>query len=93
MGKITSVYYQEIDPKIVDIQTAGEFYYNHNLLDVHEMFHDDYERSEIEQLNLRNILLGEAIKCEDIQGNVKVDSSILAISSLKNKVVLVAELR
>jgi len=89
MSKITKVFYKELD---ADINSVGEFYFNYNMLSVHEMFHDEYEESEMKQINLRNQILGEEIRQGNIDGRIKIDNSILAVSSLKNKVVLIVDI-
>lgn len=87
--KISKVFYKELD---TDIREAGEFYFNYNMLPIHEMFHDAYEESETKQINLRNQILGEEIRAGNIDGKVKVESTILAISSLKNKVIILTNI-
>ena len=92
-SNISKVFYKEIDENIADINTAGEFYFNYNMLNVHEMFHADYEESEMKQINLRNQIIGEEIRQGNIEGRIRVDNSILAVSSLKNKVILLADIQ
>jgi len=92
MSKISEIYYEEINPSTITIQKAGEFYYHFNLVGVHSMFHDEYEKYEMDQLNIRNKVIGDAIKRGDIKGSIRTDKSMIAISSLKNKVVMIAEL-
>jgi len=89
--KISEIYYEEIGTDRIDINTAGEFYYYMNLLGVHDMFNDDYEKYETNQINLRNNIIGEAIRCGKLTKDIRADKSIMAISSLNNKVALVVE--
>lgn len=93
MEKISKVYYQELDDKVCTVQEAGEFYFHFNLIGSHTLFHEQYEKHELSQMNLKNKVIGEAIKKNEIEGRPKVDSSILAISSLKNKVIIVADIK
>lgn len=90
MGKISKVFYAEIKPEACTVQEAGEFYYHFNLIGVHEMFHDPYEEYETNQIKLKNKSLGEIISQSDERP--KVGSAILAISSVKNKVILMADM-
>lgn len=92
MGKISKVFYTEIKPEECTVQEAGEFYYHFNLISAHEMFHDDYEKYEIGQIQLKNKTLGEAISQKGMVQRPKVGSSVLAISSVKNKVILIADM-
>lgn len=92
MGKISEVYYEEIDPNVCTLEEAGEFYYHFNLLGSNSMFHNDYEKYEARQIDIRNKAIGDAKKCGDIKGHSRIDSSILAISSLKNKVVIITNI-
>jgi hypothetical protein len=93
MGKISKVYYEEIKPEECTVKDAGEFYYHFNLVSSHTMFHDDYEKYEIGQMNLKNKIIGDVINREIIDGRPVVNTSILAISSLKNKVIIIADVK
>jgi hypothetical protein len=92
MGKISKVFYKEIDDTECTAQEAGEFYYHFNLISSHILFHKDYEKFELAQINLKNKTLGDIINDSGTQVRPKVGSSILAISSLKNKVILIADI-
>lgn len=92
MGKISKIFYTEIKPEACTVQQAGEFYYHFNIVSIHTMFHDDYEEYEMNQIQLKNKTLGDAISQEKMDGRPKVGSSVLAISSIKNKVILIADM-
>jgi hypothetical protein len=92
MGKITRVYYDELDPNVVDVHEAGEFYYHSNLIGVHEMFHEDYEAYETRQFELRNQLIADAIDNKRVDKTIRLATAMLALSSMKNKVVIMADL-
>lgn len=91
MGKISKVFYKEVDPDTCSIKEAAEFYYYFNLIGSHEMFREDYEKYEISQAALKNKTIADAIKVDGSERPV-INSSVLAISSLKNKVVIVADI-
>lgn len=91
MGKISEIYYEEIDPKICTTIEAAEFYYLFNMLDIDEDIHKEYEDHEIKQLEIRNKLIGDAIRKNKLPRNPKLNTSILGISSLRDQVILLAE--
>lgn len=91
MGKINSVYYEEIDPKLCTVKDAGEFYFHFNLVGQHEIFQEGYERYEQSQIALRNKVLGDAMRRGDMQTHPKVHSTAFAISSLRSKAIIVTE--
>ena len=92
MTKISKVYYEELDSNVCTVEEAGEFYYHFNLLDTNISF-QEYEKYELNQINLKNKIIGDAVKNNEIVGRPRIDSSVLAISSLKNKVIVVADIK
>lgn len=92
MGKISKVIYIEIKSTSCTVKEAGEFYYHFNLISSHDLFHVDYEKYELSQIDLKNKTLGSIIHSNELSERPKINSSILAISSLKNKVVLIADI-
>ena len=88
MGKISEIYYREIDPTILSIYEAGKFYYYYNLIGVSEQFDKAYEEYETSQIQLKNIILNEEIKLGNIKPSIRVNDSVLGISSIKDKVVI-----
>ncbi len=91
MGKISKVFYTEIRPEICTVKESAEFYYHFNLVASHESFLKGYEDYETNQINLKNKILGDVVANIEGKERPKVGSSILAISSLKQKVVLIAD--
>jgi hypothetical protein len=89
MSKITEVYYTEINE--MTAKEAAAFYYHYNLINVSEVFHEDYIKYEENQIALRNKILGDAYKNNEIPRHPKTNTSIFGISSLKNKPVLITE--
>jgi hypothetical protein len=92
MGKISNIFYTEIDPEICSINDAAKYHYHFNLIKYHQMFQDEYERYETIQIKLRNTLIGNAIKSGEINGHPKLMSTIFGISSKKNKAVIITEI-
>ena len=89
MSKITEVFYLPIDE--MSSKEAAAFYYHYNLINVSEVFHEDYMRYEEKQFAIRNKLLGNAYKNNELPRHPIVNSTIFGISSLKNKPVLITE--
>ena len=86
---ITKIYYQEINLKVVDVKTAGQFYLYSNLIDEGTMFQDEYEEHEMNQLRIRNGLLRSAVETKELPIRIVDPSrSQLSISSIKDRVVL-----
>ena len=93
MGKISKVLYQEIDHSRCAINTAGEFYYYSNLIGASDTFNSEYVNYEFNQIKLKNAILGDLINSKNMgECRVKIGSSVLGISSLKNKVILIADI-
>ena len=92
MGKITNVFYTEINPEVCSVQDAARYHYLFNLLKYHKIFQDEYERYEEDQIKLRNTLIGNAIKSGEINSHPKLMSTIFGISAQKNKAVLITEI-
>ena len=88
MGKITDVYYTEVDRKK---EEAGEYYFYHNLLSVDPFFHQKYEELERQQIDLRNMLIRKAIVNRVIPEHTMHNNAILGISPLRNRTVLIIE--
>jgi len=91
MGKITEVFYKEIDPKACSVQDASKYHYLFNLLKYHEMFQTDYEKYERDQILLRNSLVGNAIEAGELKCPPKMNTTIFGISAQKNRAVLIIE--
>lgn len=91
MGKINEVFYKAIDSESYTTTEAAEFYYHYNLLNVDPKLSEDYEKYELTQLNKRNSIIGDAFNRGEIKRHPKTDTSILGISTLKNKPILLVE--
>lgn len=91
MGKITTVYYAEIDPSICSTIEASEFYFHYNMMAVDPIFMKDYEGYEVSQMHIRNDIIGKAIACGDIPKHPILNSTIFGVSSVKKKAVILAE--
>lgn len=91
MGRISNVYYDEIDRDTCSMMTAGEFYYHYNLMGVHPMFIPEYEDYELSQITMRNKIIGDAMDRGDLVNHPKMNTTIFGVSSLKNKAVIMTE--
>jgi len=91
MGKISKVFYAEIDPRVCSVEEAGEYFYHFNLLGVHEMFQKTYEDYEQKQVKLRNAVISQAIKNGELPGHPIINSTISGVSTMKQRPVLITE--
>lgn len=91
MGRISNVYYDEIDRDTYSMMTAGEFYYHYNLMGVHPMFIPEYEAYELSQITMRNKIIGDAMDRGDLVKHPKMNTTIFGVSSIKNKAVIMTE--
>lgn len=89
---IKNVYYEEIDPSVVTPDQAAEFYFHYNMIQLHPDFIDDYESFETKQLEMKNKIISNAIDRGDLSKQIRVDHSMIAISPIKNKVVMIVKL-
>jgi hypothetical protein len=89
MGKIAEVLYQEIDT--LDVRSVGQYYYNSNLIKVSPAFHDEYIDAELKVQTERNRLIGEAMR--NGAPPLNLNGAMVAISAIKNRVVLIAEVK
>lgn len=92
MGKITEVLYETVDPNVCSPMEASKYYYYLNLVGSHEIFHKPYEAYEMNQMNIRNRVLGNAIRDRNLQKPPKVSTTIFGISSLRQRAVVIAEM-
>lgn len=91
MGKISNVYLAVVDPNDCSVEKAGEYYYLYNLLGTHEMFEDEYEMHEAEQLKLKNQIIKAAIDSGELPSRPNLNTTMLGISSIHDREVLVVE--
>ena len=89
MSKISKVFYSTIDE--MTSKEAAAFYYHYNLINISEVFHDDYIKYEEKQFAIRNKMIGNAYKHNELPNHPNINSTIFGISSLKNKPVLIVE--
>lgn len=91
MGKISDVHYHEIDEKECSLKEAADFYFYYNLIGVDPSIISEYENYEEMQINLKNKILGKAFNNNEIPRHPRLNTSLLGISSLKGKPILVTE--
>ena len=86
MGKISKVEYKEINEKDYTTEELAEYYYLFNVLNLDNSFMYEAEEYDSKQYDIRNKYL------KDLKDNGKdiiSRTSIVALSSLKNKPVIV----
>ncbi len=91
MGKISEVFYKEIDPKICDEKEASSFYYHYNLLGLNEKIDEEYEQYEMKQMEIKNKIIGDCLKQGEFPRYPNISSTIFGISSMKNRTILIME--
>ena len=91
MGRICPVFYKEIDPQICSAMDAAEYHFYANVIGLHPMFNEAYENYELGQMNIRNRVLGDAVKNGSIK-NLRMDSTIYGVSSLRGRAIVIAEI-
>ncbi|MCM1215391.1 MAG: hypothetical protein NC548_12835 [Lachnospiraceae bacterium] len=92
MGKISKVFYKEIEPEVCTMEEAGEYYYHLNLLKTHKMFQDSYERYEQKQIELRNRTIALALKNGELQKYPMMNTTVFGVSTLKKAPVVITEI-
>ena len=91
MGKISNVYYEEISSDKMTNEEAGEFYFLYNLIGLDSNSDKEYERFEKHQMEVKNEIIKEAMSSGDLLKHPKMNSVIMALSSYKEKPVLIVE--
>lgn len=92
MGKISEVLYCEIDPDKCSVLKASEYYYYLNLIGVDPRIHPEYEVYELGQMNLRNGVIGDYIRKNNLNIHPKMNTCIFGVSSLRQRAVVIAEI-
>lgn len=89
MGKISKVFYEELNNSINE---AAEYYYFYNLLSSNNKIVDsEYEQYEENQINIKNKIIGKAFNSGNIPRHPKVNYVILGISPIKRKSIIISE--
>lgn len=91
MGKISEVLYKTVEPDVCTIEKASEFYYHYNMIDTNDSCRSEYEKYETDQINIKNKIIGDALRQGELPRYPDVNSIIFGISSILNKPVLIVE--
>lgn len=91
MGKISKVFYEEIDNNVCSIMSSGEYYYHYNVMGLDSSASREYEEYETSQIAIRNKIIGDAIKRYDILEHPKMNTTIFGVSSMKRKTIILTE--
>ena len=89
---IKPILYEEISSDMCSNEDASEYYFYQNAMGLSEDIDNEFEKYEIQQLKLRNIVIANAINTEDFKLIPNLDSTVFGVSALKNKVILIADL-
>lgn len=90
MGKINKVIYERLSMDTYSEYEAGLNYFYQNAIGVNDSIDKDYIEYESNQLQMRNKVIGMAIR----EGNEHpyVRSTMIGLSSLSNNTILLAEI-
>lgn len=88
MGKISKVVYKEIDEKDYTKEDLGEYFYLYNVLKLDSSFMYEAEEYDSKQYDIRNKYLADIKKDNDIIPR----TSLLALSSIKNKPIILVDM-
>jgi hypothetical protein len=91
MGKISKCFYREIDPRDCSVEHAAEFYFYSNMMTASEHYMQKYEDYDIIQTKRKDALLGIFMREENLLDKVRTNTATLAISTMKDKVILYAD--
>lgn len=89
MSRISEVFYSEIDT--LKQEEVADFYYHYNLIGESDVFHKTYIDYEEKNISVKNKILGDAYKTGKIPKHPKMNKSLIGISTLKNKPVIIVE--
>lgn len=96
MGKISEVYYGQVDTEVYSPEQAAESYFYENLVDIDDMFDEGYCKTMSDQIEIRNSMLNNVCNSDDLNSipthrHPRLNTSIIAISPLCEKVVVIVE--
>lgn len=92
MGRISKVFYTEVDPRACTVEKAGEYFFLQNMLGINPVFNEEYEKYETDQINLRNRIIGYAMETGELKSYPKMNTMIFNVSSIKNNPVICVEI-
>ena len=90
---ITPVIYEEISNELCSTEEASRYYFYQNAIGICDKIYDEYESYELEQIQMRNKVVSNAIRSENLQMVPDLDTTVFGVSGIKNKVVLITELK
>lgn len=86
---ISKVYYEELGN--IDSSEMSEFYFYYNHFQLSDDIARDYEEYETRQIKIRNKIIANAIKQNQIPGRPNISSTLFGVSSIKNKPIIIVE--
>lgn len=86
---ISRVYYEELGN--IDPFEMSEFYFFYNHYGLSDDIAKDYEEYETNQIQMRNRIIANAIKQNQLPSRPKMDTVLFGVSSIKNKSMILAE--
>ncbi|MCM1439776.1 MAG: hypothetical protein NC131_11345 [Roseburia sp.] len=92
MSNIKKIYYSKIPESEITPGAMSDYYYLANMSGVHADIREEFVDHETRSVQLRNRLLGEAIRNANCPKSIDLNSSTLGISSIQNAVILMADI-
>ena len=93
MGKISKCFYHEIDERDCSVEHAAEFYFYSNMMTASDNYMKKYESYDTIQTKRKDALLGRYIHAEGLMDKIHTNTATLAISTMKEKVILYADVK
>lgn len=91
MGKISQVYFEQLDPNVCSAMKASEYHFYANTIGLHPKIDEAYEKYETEQMRIRNKVIGSAVR-DGIIPRLKMDTTIYGVSSLRDRAIVITEI-
>ena len=91
MGKISKCFYRLLEEEDCSVREAADFYFYSNMMTANDDYMKFYEDYDIKQTNRKNHILGEVLIEEGLSNKVKAHTTNLAISTMKNRVVIYSD--
>lgn len=90
---ITPILYEEISPDVCTNEKASEYYFYQNALGLSDTLDEEFEQYEAEQIKMRNKVIANAFHTENFHTVPDLNSTIFGVSAIKNKVILITEMK
>lgn len=90
MGKISKVLYEVCDD--YSIENAAQYYFYSNVIGMNDKVDNLFGKYYENELKVKNSMIQKAVKASNVTSPISAGSAFMAISSVKNKPVILAEI-